>query len=70
MPHSRRPTAIDVARQRATRPKNIHHRDRLFGDPAARRVDVDNAKGLIVDSTGALELAKVPGPYGRDRRRA
>ena len=24
-------------------------------------VDVDNAKGLIVDSTGALELAKVPG---------
>lgn len=24
-------------------------------------VDVDNAKGIIVDSTGALELAKVPG---------
>jgi dihydrolipoamide dehydrogenase len=32
-------------------------------------VEIDNAKGVVVDSTGALELDKVPEPSGRHRRR-
>jgi dihydrolipoamide dehydrogenase len=48
--------------------QEYRHRHRLFGDAAAGG-RVDNAKGVVVDSTGALRTAQGAGASGRHRRR-
>jgi dihydrolipoamide dehydrogenase (EC 1.8.1.4) len=47
--------------------EEYRHRHRFVGHAAAG-VEVDNDKQVVVDSTGALELARCPA-YGRHRRR-